>query len=278
MTLGTFTSGVDPRHYQIGVLSVLLAYGITVLEFTVSPDHALAIVATALATQWLAGRWKRLPRFDPLSPLISSLSLTLLLRTDLLVVACLAAAIAIGSKFLIRVNGKHVFNPANAALVVLMFSSDHAWLSSGQWGSATLLAFAFACLGLLVLTRARRAETSFAFIATFAGLLLLRALWLGDPLSIPLNQLQNGALLLFTFFMISDPKTAPDAAPGRVLYGTVVAGLAYTIQFVFYQPHGPVIALFFCAPLVPLIDLALRGRRYQWRRRTSDIATRGVPV
>lgn len=278
MTSTSFTIGVDPRHYQIAVLSGLTAYGIAVLEFSVSPVHALAIVATALATQWLAGRLIGLPRFDPLSPLISSLSLTLLLRTDLLWIACIAAAIAIGSKFLIRFNGKHVFNPANAALVVLMLASDHAWLSSGQWGSATLLAFAFLCLGLLVLTRARRAETSLAFIATFAGLLLLRALWLGDPLSIPLNQLKSGALLLFTFFMISDPKTAPDAAPGRVLYGALVAGLAYTIQFVFYQPHGPVIALFFCAPLVPLIDLVVRGRQYQWRRANREIAARGVPV
>ena len=278
MTSSSFLPGVDPRHYQIAVLSGLLAYGIAVLEFAVHPGQALAVVATALATQWLAGCVVGLPRFDPLSPLITSLSLTLLLRTDSLAIACIAAAIAIGSKFLIRVNGKHVFNPANSALVLLTLASEHAWLSSGQWGSATLLAFAFACLGLLVLTRARRAETSLAFLATFAGLLLLRALWLDDPLSIPLNQLKNGALLLFTFFMISDPKTAPDARLGRVLYGALVAGLAYTIQFVFYQPHGPVIALFFCAPLVPLIDLAIRGGRYQWRRADREIAAKGVSV
>ncbi len=270
--------GRDPRHYQIAVLSALLAYGIAVLQFAVSPAQALTVVATALATQWFAGRCCGLPNFDPLSPLITSLSLTLLLRTDLLWIAGLAAAVAIGSKFLVRVNGKHVFNPANAALVVLVFTSERAWLSSGQWGNATLLAFAFACLGLLVLTRARRAETSIAFLATFAGLLLLRALWLGDPLAIPLNQIKSGALLLFTFFMISDPKTSPDAGVGRVLYGATVAGLAYTIQFVFYQPHGPIIALFFCAPLVPLIDFAIRGRQYRWRRPNDDIAVRGVPV
>ena len=36
-----------------------------------------------------------------------------------------------------------------------------------------------------------------------------RSLWLGEPMSIPLHRLQNGALLLFTFFMISDPRTTP---------------------------------------------------------------------
>ena len=72
--------------------------------------------------------------------------------------SALAAAVAIGSKFLVRVRGKHVFNPANVALVTLMLLSDRAWISTGQWGSTTLAAFGLACLGFLVLTRAKRAE------------------------------------------------------------------------------------------------------------------------
>lgn len=254
----------DPRYYQVAVLSSLLTYGISVLGFGVHWQLALTIVGTALATQWIAGNVVGLPRFDPLSPLITSLSLTLLLRTDSLLIACLAALIAIGSKFLVRLNGKHIFNPANVAIVSLMFASDHAWLSSGQWGNATLLAFAFACAGLLVLTRARRAETTVAFLTAFAILLVGRALWLGDPMSIPLHQMQSGALLLFAFFMISDPKTTPDSALGRVIFGALVATTGYVIQFVLYEPHGPVIALILCSPVVPLIDRYSTGRHYSW--------------
>lgn len=254
----------DPRFYQIAVLSSLLTYGIVVLEFGVHWQHALTIVGTALLTQWIAGHLVGLPRFDPLSALITSLSLTLLLRTDSLAIAALAALIAIGSKFVVRFNGKHIFNPANVAIVTLMFASEHAWLSSGQWGNATLMAFAFASAGFLVLTRARRAETTISFLGSFAILLVARALWLGDPLSIPLHQLQSGALLLFSFFMISDPKTTPDAALGRVLYGALVACTGYVIQFVLYEPHGPVIALILCSPVVPLIDRLFAGRHYSW--------------
>ncbi|MEM8817289.1 MAG: RnfABCDGE type electron transport complex subunit D [Pseudomonadota bacterium] len=255
----------DPRYYQIAILSTLLCYGVAVLDFGVQWQHAAAIIGTALGAQWLAGRTLGLAGFDPLSPLISALSLTLLLRTNSLSIAVLAALLAIGSKFLLRVNGKHVFNPANFALVTLMFTSEQAWLSSGQWGNTALLAFGFACLGLLILNRARRAETSLAFIMAFALLLFSRAVWLGDPLSIPLHQLQSGALLLFAFFMISDPKTSPDAASGRVLYGALVACVACFILFGLNQPHGPVIALILCAPLVPLIDRYANGRRYVWR-------------
>ena len=270
-TANAFSSGLrDPRYYQIAVLSLLLAYGITVLDFGIRWQNALLIIVTALAVQFAGTIYSRLPRFDPLSPLITSLSLTLLLRTDMASIAMLAAGMAIGSKFLLRLRGKHVFNPANFALVSLMLLSDHAWVSSGQWGSAAIGAFTLACLGFLVLTRAKRAETTIAFIAFYAAMLFGRAIWLDDPFSIPLHQLQNGALLIFSFFMISDPKTTPNTALGRIIYAALVAAVAYTIQFIYYQPNGPILALIICAPVVPLIDTLLCGRIYQWEQAAEE--------
>lgn len=256
----------DPRCYQIAVLAVLLSYGIFALDFGVRLSNAAGILAAALLTQFLASRAVGLERFDPWSALITSLSLTLLLRTDSVALAIIAAVIAIGSKFVIRVRGKHVFNPANVAIVTLVLVSDSAWVSSGQWGNAAISAFALACLGFLVLTRARRAETTISFLAAFAALAAGRALWLGDPLSIPLHQLQNGALLLFAFFMISDPKTAPNTATGRIVYGVLVAVVAFVIRFVFYEPNGPIFALVLLAPLVPLIDAISKGQLYRWEQ------------
>ena len=256
----------DPRYYQIAVLTSLVAFGVVVLDFGIRWQNATSIIATALAVQYVGTRCARLQRFDPLSPTITSLSLTLLLRTDEPAIAALAAVIAIGSKFLIRFRNKHVFNPANVALVSLMLASDHAWISSGQWGSAAIGAFSLACLGFLVLTRARRAETTIAFLIIYAALLGGRALWLGDPLAIPLHQLQNGALLIFAFFMISDPKTTPDTAWGRVIFAALVATVAFSIQFIYYQPNGPILALIALAPTVPLIDFLMRGELYSWDR------------
>ena len=256
----------DPRYYQIAVLTSLVCYGILALDFGIRFENALAIVATALSVQYVGTRLARLDRFDPLSPLITSLSLTLLLRTDLVAIASLAACIAISSKFLVRVRGKHVFNPANVAIVSLMFATDHAWISSGQWGSAAIGAFALACLGFIVLTRAKRAETTLGFLAFYGALLFGRAIWLGDPLTIPVHQLQNGALLIFAFFMISDPKTTPNTRVGRYLFALLVACIAFTIQFVFYEPHGPIIALILSAPTVPLIDYFFNGKVYRWEK------------
>ena len=260
----------DPRWYQIAVLSSLLTFGVAVLDFGIRWQNALAIMATAQLVQFIGSRAVGLPKFDPLSALITSLSLTLLLRTDTIALAAMAAIIAIGSKFLIRARGKHVFNPANVALVALVLTSESAWVSSGQWGSAAIGSLALACLGFLVLTRARRAETTLGFLLAFALLLVGRAIWLGDPLSIPLHQLQNGALLIFAFFMISDPKTAPNSAAGRLVFGAFVAGVAYVIQFVFYEPNGAILALVMSAPCVPLIDAIAHGSHYRWNRPARD--------
>lgn len=136
----------DPRYYQIIVLSLLLGYGIIELDFGIHWQNAFVILTTALAVQFLGTRYAGLPRFDPLSPLITSMSLTLLLRTDTIWLAATAATLAIGSKFLLRYQDKHIFNPANFALVSLMLLTDRAWISSGQWGSAALGAFVLACL------------------------------------------------------------------------------------------------------------------------------------
>jgi len=254
----------DPRLYQIAVLGLLVAYGVVVLDFGIHWYNALAITATALTVQFAGTRLTGLPSFDPRSPMISALSLTLLLRTDFVLLAMAAAAIAIGSKFFVRFNGKHVFNPANVAIVSMMLLSDDVWISTGQWGNAAIGAFALACLGFIVLTRAKRAETTVTFLLAYAALLVARALWLGDPLAIPLHHIQNGALLIFAFFMISDPKTTPNTATGRIMYAMLVAGIAFAIQFVFYQPNGPILALIMSAPLVPVIDFLKRGRNYEW--------------
>ena len=257
---------LDPRYYQIAVLGLLVIYGVVALDFGVRWLNALATVATALTVQFAGTRIAGLAKFDPLSPLITSLSLTLLLRTEMMSLAILAAIVAIGSKFLLRIRGKHVFNPANVAIVTLMVFSDRVWISSGQWGSAAISAFALACLGFIVLTRAKRAETTFAFLLAYTLLLFGRAGWLGDPLAIPLHQVQNGALLIFAFFMISDPKTTPDSSIGRIVYATFVACVAFTIQFVYYEPHGPILALVISAPFVPLIDAVFRGQLYRWNQ------------
>jgi Na+-transporting NADH:ubiquinone oxidoreductase subunit NqrB len=268
----------DPRLYQIASLASLLAYGLLVRGFEIEPARAALLLGASLATQLAATRLARLPAFEPKSALVSGLSLCLLLRTNSTGLAVLAAVVAIASKFLIRVRGKHVFNPTNLGLVATMAASGRVWASPGQWGSAAFLAFLIACAGGLVVNRAARSDVSYAFLLAWSAALFGRAAWLGDPLSIPLHQVQSGALLLFAFFMISDPKTTPDSRAGRVLFAALVAAGAFYVQFRLFRPNGLLWSLAAVSPLVPLIDRCLPGPRYEWGASRPERRTHATPL
>ena len=253
----------DPRIYQIATLGCLLAYGIGWLGFDVEPRTAAIILGTVLVAQATAAHVTR-TRFEPRSALISGLSLCLLLRTGSPELAAAAAVLAIAGKFLLRVGGKHVFNPTNGALIAMLLLTDQVWVSPGQWGSTAIFAFLLASAGGLVVNRAARADVTWAFLGAHAGLLVTRSLWLGDPVVIPLHRLASGALVLFAFFMISDPRTTPDSRAGRILFAILVAVGGSLIQFRLFQTNPLLWSLAVCSLAVPLIDRLLPGRHYEW--------------
>lgn len=267
----------DPRHYQIATLSLLLLWGLFGLDLEVASGVAVVVLATALGVQWLGTRLARLPRFDPKSALISSLSLCLLLRTNQLSLAALAAALTIGSKFLLRVDGRHVFNPTNVGLAVTIALTGSAWVSPGQWGASANFGMLMACLGGLVIHRAARSDVTYAFIGFYALVVFGRALWLGDPLALPLHHLANGAFLLFAFFMISDPKTTPDSRAARLLFALIVALGAGYVHFVLFRPNGLLWSLVLTAPITPVLNRVFPGTRYEWRR-LAPIETAVTPL
>jgi Na+-transporting NADH:ubiquinone oxidoreductase subunit NqrB len=255
----------DPRYYQIAVLFSLLIYGVGWLNFDVGARAIAILLGTVLTTQFLCVRFLSTSAFDPLSPLISGLSLCLLLRANSAALLIVTATITIASKFLLKWNGKHVFNPTNFGIVAMIAVSGDIWVSPAQWGSKLHFAFLMACLGGMVIHRAMRSDVSLAFIFAYAAILFGRALWLGDPSTIPLKQLQSGALLLFTFFMISDPKTTPDSRPGRILFALLVAAGAAYVQFALYRTNGLLWSLALCSMLTPFIDDFSPGTKYQWQ-------------
>ena len=254
---------VDPRLYQIAVLGSLLVYGMVWLEFDITWPRAALLLLTALATQAIGDRAERRPA-NFKSALISGLSLCLLLRTNRPELAFLAAVLTIGAKFVIRVRGRHLFNPTNGGIVAMLLLSDDVWVSPGQWGSVALFAVLMACLGSVVVNRASRSDVTFAFIGFYCALLFGRSLYLGEPFAIPLHRLESGALLLFTFFMISDPKTTPESRAGRVLFAAIVAYGAWYVQFRLFRTNGLLWSLAACSLAVPIIDWLLPGRAYVW--------------
>jgi Na+-transporting NADH:ubiquinone oxidoreductase subunit NqrB len=255
----------DARHFQIASLAILLAINFLYIDFGAKPLASALAIAASLATQAACAWWFGLKQLDLRSPLITGLSLSLLLRSDEPSLHALAGVIAILSKFVIRRDDKHVFNPAGFAIVALLIlSPDHVWISPGQWGTSIWFASLVAFCAILVLHAARRADIAIFFLASHAGLLLARALWLGDPLAIPLHQLQGGSLLIFAFFMISDPRTSPDARLGRFIFAFAVALAAHWLAFSMQMRPALYIALIALSPFTMLIDRILPAQRFSW--------------
>jgi Na+-transporting NADH:ubiquinone oxidoreductase subunit NqrB len=256
--------GADARHAQIGALACLLAINLVAIDFGAAWLASALAMAACLLTQAIASRWLGIA-FDWRSPLITGLSLSLLLRAQTPWLFALAGVIAISSKFLLRIDGKHVFNPAGFAILALLLAKAGVWISPGQWGAELWFASLAGFLAILVLQAAQRADIAIFFLASHAVMLAARALWLGDPLAIPLHQMQSGSLLIFAFFMISDPKTSPNSRLGRFAFAFTVAALAHYLSFFVQIRPALYFSLIALSPLTLVLDRVLPAPRFAWR-------------
>ena len=255
----------DPRYWQIAALATLIAYSFAFLDFGAQPVLSVCAIAATVAAQFVCARlWRA--SFEWRSAMITGLSLSLLLRTNDPTIMALAGVAAITSKFLIRLDGKHIFNPAAFGIVLVLVTTGRAWVSPGQWGASMWVTTMIVMMGGMVLTRAPRLGTAAAFLATHLALLLVRAWWLGDPVAIPLHQMTTGSLLIFAFFMITDPKTTPDSPVGRVLFAVMVAAVCQWLAFFGQVRPALYFGLLSVSPLVPVIDRLIPRERFVWHR------------
>jgi enediyne biosynthesis protein E5 len=254
----------DARHFQILALSSLLALNFIWFDFGAKPLYSALAISSALLTQVVCSRLFGLSKIDLRSPLITGLSLSLLLRASEAWLPALAGFIAIASKFVLRIDGRHIFNPAGFAIVVLLLTSSGVWISPGQWGTSLWFATLLVFFAILVLQAAQRSDIALFFLASHAALLFARAHWLGDPIAIPLHQLQSGSLLIFAFFMISDPRTTPDSRAARFLFAFAVAVLAHYLAFFMQMRPALYVALIILSPLTPLFNRIIPGKQFQW--------------
>lgn len=262
----------DARDYQICFLSLFLTLGLCTKDWTLRPEVIVSAIATCLIVQTLASKIQTqiLDGINPpwtaslRSALITGLSLSLLLRTDHWLTMSFAAAIAILSKFSIRVKEKHLFNPANAGVIAALVLTQDAWVSPGQWGELGWYAFLFVGAGGIVLQRVGRWDTSAIFLATYGSLMVARNYWLGWSWEVVAHHLSNGSLMLFALFMITDPRSIPDARLGRLIWAIAIGILTFILQTQFLISSAIFWALFCLAPISALLDLVWPSIRFTW--------------
>lgn len=267
----------DPRYFQILYLGSFLLYGVSYLGWDTALPKYLALFGAAVATQ-LAFSYFTTKKYNSIkSALITALGLCLLLKTGSIETAVLAAVIAISTKFILKVKNKHIFNPANIGIVTAILLSNDAWVSPGQWGSSVVLWFLVGAAGLMMILKVGRMDTSITFLAVFGGLLFLRqVVYLGWEPSVWLHQMSNGTLLLFAFFMITDPMTTPNHTCARIIWAGALGAALFIASNFFYVQTAAVWLLFMISPFTPFFDRLFQAKKYAWstpQKSTNPITT-----
>jgi len=293
----------DPRDYQILFLLLFLVLGIGTRDWTLRPDLIVVVSLTCLLAQWLAvsywTKWQEklinllrrqencpFPQNDSLvsplktsalkSAMITALGLSLLLRADHYTTMIIAGSLAILSKFIFQAQGKHFFNPANFGIISALLLTNDAWVSPGQWGDNGWYALLFAGTGGIVLQRVGRWDTTAAFLGAYAFLEAIRNLWLGWTWDVFCHRLMSGSLLLFALFMLTDPRSIPNARVGRLIWAGCIAIVTFILRNQFFVSTAVFWALFLLSPLTILVNFLWSFPSFSWSQESTGFSVNSV--
>ena len=206
------------------------------------------------------------------------------------------AAVSLLSKHVIRWRGEHIFNPSNIGLVLcfLLLGRTRAAPLDFWWGPMSAwLVIALAIIvagGFLILRRLKLLRVALGFWASFAvaiGVLALAghtmtARWHLGPISgfqLWWVLVTSPEVLVFLFFMITDPKTAPRSPNARLAYAVSLGLLAGVLIAPTITEYAAKVALLGSLALVCLALPVLRSIRLPLDRRfVVGIATGAVVV
>jgi len=274
----------DPRLAIAAILASYVVLGITVLGFNRTPLQVATTVGAAvlldMALHALLRRGQ--PPLFPFSALITGLGLSILLNyAHGLVLALVPVVFAIASKYLFTYRGRHVYNPALFGVVASLILGQGLLSESPayQWGgSAAILAFVITLALMLFVLPVRRTALILAFLGFYMAALAVRAWLMRWHMPIEtwfMGALTSPAFFLFTFFMITDPRTSPDSRRGQVL---LAAGVV-AIDFVLHMKLA-LSTLFYAAFACATLRLAwchgrdlLEAARGGWQRVRARLAT-----
>jgi Na+-translocating ferredoxin:NAD+ oxidoreductase RnfD subunit len=234
-------------HFSFGILE---AYRQT----------AVAIV-TAIATELVLGRATYGKWPHPASAYISGISVGILVRSPFIWPFFFASFISIVSKYVLRLYGRHLWNPSNLGVSAVLFLAPHTvTLLSIQWGNNVWPMAVIWLLGFAIVWRVGRLHVSATYVVSFVVLAFVRSAITGVPWQAVLAPITGPMYQLFIFFMVTDPKVSVRSKRGQALVVVAVAVVEalLRLQEVIYAPFY---ALFLVGPAALAIEAMVARRR-----------------
>src|ERR1043166_278501 len=262
--------GIDARFVApIFITFILLVGQLTYGILESYPVTALAIVA-ALAVEMLlgrllVGRWPHLA-----SAYITGISVGILTRSPYGWPFALCSALSITSKYVLRVRDRHVWNPSNFGISVMLLIAPWAYSTlSVQWGNNLWPMLVIWALGALITYHVRRIHITAVYVVSFFVLSYVRSLVTGHSYWAEAAPITGPMYQLFIFFMITDPKTTVRSSRWAQAFVGFLVALAEMFLRLAENVHAPSYPLFVVGPVANLIEIYVTSRRV---RRTRPAA------
>lgn len=267
----------DPRPWFALLLGTYVICGLTFLGFGRTPWQVALVITTALLADFLGNLLLRKRRGFPWSGLITGCGLSLLLDYGSNPwLPMLPPLLAIGSKHLFTVNGRHVYNPGLFGIVASitlgggLVSAAPAYQWGGTWAVAL---FVVGLAMVVIMPKIGRSWLVGSFLVFYLLQTALRA-WVTrfhvPPEAIWLGTLSAPAFFLFTFYMLTDPATSP---PGRKAQIGVAAAVTL-VDLLFHFRHS-YYTLFFAAFTVQTTLFAWKFLKHRQFLDRKSLAIRG---
>ncbi|MBY0230993.1 MAG: hypothetical protein K2W96_17035 [Gemmataceae bacterium] len=217
-------------------------------------------IATTILTELALGYFL-LGRFPPLvSAYVSGISAGILVKTPYLWPFVLCGMLSITSKYVLRLGERHLWNPTNFGVTMLLFlAPQHVASLSVQAGNFIWAAAVIWVLGGMILWQLKLLHISATFVVCFVALSWPRAVVTGNSFDTEVAPALSPMFQLYIFFMITDPKTITRGWRRQVLVAALVAVAETYFRLAFRDVHSLYHALFTVGPAANLVES--RGRR-----------------
>jgi Na+-transporting NADH:ubiquinone oxidoreductase subunit NqrB len=264
--------GIDKRYLAPILVTVVLVVGQLTFGFLESWSRTAIAIGVAIGVEMVLarlffGKWPHLA-----SAYISGISVGMLVRSPAFWPYALCSALSITSKYVLRVEGRHLWNPSNFGIVaMLVLASDAVAGLSIQWGNTFLPMVVVWCFGCVIIYSLGRLHITAAYVASFIVFSVVRSAVTGHPWLSEVAPITGPMYQLFIFFMITDPKTTVRSTRGQVLVAVLVAAVEAVFRLLQWV-HAPYYALFVVGPAANLIEIMMDRRRAAHQRVDTSVS------
>lgn len=250
---------VDPRYLVSFLITLILVLGEARYGILGGYDRLAIALGVCLVTELALARLVGGRGAALQSAYVTGISLALLLKpqTGVLWPFALGAFLAIASKYVLAYRGRHLWNPSNFAIsLLLVLAPGSVAILSHQWGNHVTTNAVIWAFGLLIAARVRVLHVTATYVVCYVLLAAARSAIVGTPLLAEVGPITGPMYQLFIFFMITDPKTTVGSVRGRMAVAVVVAVVEAAIRLAADQ-HVGALSLLYPAP--PIFALAIVG-------------------